>query len=127
MEKRVPQSLSNILIHIIFSTKNRAPLIPTETAPDLNRYVASISQGHGCPAHQIGGTQNHIHVCCSLARTQTCAKLVEEIKTGFSKWMKAKTPPLRGSGAEQPKRRVPAITGRPVAPWGQATGLRGQT
>jgi REP element-mobilizing transposase RayT len=85
----MPQSLSNILIHIIFSTKNRAPLIPTETAPELYRYMASISQAHCCGAHQIGGTENQAHLWCSLARTETCEKLVEEIKTGSSKWMKA--------------------------------------
>ena len=92
----MPQSLSNVLIHIVFSTKNRTPLIPAVIAPDLYRYLASISQAHGCPAHEIGGTENHVHICCSLARTQTCAKLVEEIKTGSSKWMKTKTPPAAG-------------------------------
>lgn len=92
----MPQSLSNVLIHIIFSTKDRAPLIPTESASGLYGYMASISRAHGCPAHQIGGTENHVHICCSLGRTQTCARLVEEIKTGSSKWMKAKIPPVPG-------------------------------
>jgi REP element-mobilizing transposase RayT len=71
-------------------------LIPAETASDLHRYLASISLTHGCPAHQVGGTRNHIHICCSLARTQTCAKLVEEIKTGSSKWMKTRIPRVAG-------------------------------
>ena len=90
----MPQSLSSVLIHIVFSTKNRVPLIPAEVASDLYRYMTSISRAHGCPAHQIGGTEDHVHICCSLARTQTCAKLVEEIKTGSSKWMKTKKPSL---------------------------------
>jgi putative transposase len=86
----MPQSLSNILLHIIFSTKNRMPLITSDNTSDLYAYIASISRAHGCPVHQIGGTENHIHICCSLARTQTCAKLVEEIKTGATKWIKTK-------------------------------------
>ncbi|MFB3880061.1 MAG: IS200/IS605 family transposase [Armatimonadota bacterium] len=86
----MPQSLSNILIHIVFSTKNREPLIARVIAPDLYRYIASISEAHHCPSHQLGGTEDHVHMCCSLARTQTCARLVEEVKTGSSKWMKGK-------------------------------------
>jgi putative transposase len=86
----MPQSLSNILLHIIFSTKNRVPLIPAEAALELYRYLASVSATHGCPAHKIGGTENHVHICCSLARTQTCAKLLEELKTDSSKWMKTR-------------------------------------
>jgi len=79
-----------------FSTKNRAPLIPTETSSDLYRYLAAIARAHDCPAHRIGGTENHVHICCSLSRTQSCAKLVEEIKTGSSKWMKTQVASAAG-------------------------------
>ena len=92
----MPQSLSNVLIHIIFSTKNRAPSIPAKITPDLYPYLASISRAHGCPTHQIGGTENHVHICCSLARTQTCGKLVQEVKAGSSKWLKTSDPPVAG-------------------------------
>jgi putative transposase len=85
----VPQSLANILLHIIFSTKDRARLIPAEATSDLYEYLAAISRAYACPAHEIGGTENHVHICCSLARTQTCARLIEEMKKGSSKWMKA--------------------------------------
>jgi putative transposase len=86
----VPQSLSNILLHIIFSTKGRVPLIPGEGSSELYRYLASVSAAQGCPAHKIGGTEDHVHICCSLARTQTCAKLLEELKTDSSKWMRTR-------------------------------------
>lgn len=84
------QSLSNILLHIVFSTKNRARLIVPTVASELYSYVATTSVAHGCPIHKIGGTEDHIHICCSLARTQTCANLVKEIKTGSSQWLKDK-------------------------------------
>jgi putative transposase len=92
----VPQSLANILLHIVFSTKDRAPLIPAEAASGLYEYPAAISRAYACPAHEVGGTEDHVHICCSLARTQTCANLVEEIKKGSSKWMKARTRPVMG-------------------------------
>jgi len=81
----MPQSLANILVHVIFSTKNRAPLILPETEDELYPYVASI-----CRAHAVGGTENHLHIACSLARTITVSRLIEEIKRSSSKWMKTK-------------------------------------
>ena len=86
----MPQSLANILIHIIFSTKNRDPLIRTEIEPELHPYIASICRACHCPAHEIGGTEDHIHVVCSLGRTTTVATLLEEVKKSTSKWIKTK-------------------------------------
>jgi putative transposase len=90
----VPQSLSSILLHIVFSTKHRARLIPAGIAPELHCYLAAVARDHGCPAHEIGGTEDHVHICCSLARVQSCAMLVEELKTCSSKWMKTKAAAL---------------------------------
>ncbi len=92
----MPQSLPNIILHIIFRTKDRAPLIPRTTAPDVYRYLAFISQAQGCPAHKIGGTKDHVQMCCFLARTQTCARPVAEIRTGSSRWMKTQAPSAAG-------------------------------
>ena len=84
------QSLANILLHIIFSTKNRAPWIPVDIEPELHPYLASICRAHRCPAHEIGGTEDHIHLVCSLARTTTVSSLLEEIRGSSSKWIKTK-------------------------------------
>ena len=89
----MPQSLSNILIHLIFSTKNRAPSIRPEVATELYRYLASICRACGCPAHEIGGTQEHVHIACSLSRTMAVSVLLEELKRSSSKWIKTKGPP----------------------------------
>ncbi len=86
----MPQSLANILLHIIFSTKNRAPWIPVDIEPELHPYLASICRAHRCPAHEIGGTDDHVHLVCSLARTTTVSSLLEEIKGSSSKWIKTK-------------------------------------
>ena len=82
------QSLSNVLLHLVFSTKNRHPWIDVEIDEELFKYTAGICRELGCPSHKIGAYDDHIHIACSLSRTIAISKLVEEIKTGSSKWIK---------------------------------------
>jgi putative transposase len=84
------QSLSNILVHVVFSTKGRRPLILPEIINDLHHYLVGIAQEYETPIHEIGGVEDHVHLLATLPRTQTLSKLVEEIKKGSSKWMKTK-------------------------------------
>jgi putative transposase len=86
----VSQSLSNILLHIVFSTKNRKPFIHQLVETELFKYVATACRTLDCPTHAVGGIDDHIHIACSLARTITVSKLVQEIKQDSSKWMKTK-------------------------------------
>lgn len=86
----MPQSLANVLLHIIFSTKNRVPWIPVDIERELHPYLATICRNHGCPSHEIGGTDDHIHIVCSLARTVTVSSLLAEVKASSSKWIKTK-------------------------------------
>ena len=86
----MPQSLSNILIHIVFSTKYRADLITPEIENELYPYIIGICKSLDCTAIKIGGTANHIHILCRLSRTISVSKLVEKIKTGTSKWIKTR-------------------------------------
>ena len=80
----MPQSLSNVYLHVIFSTKQRLALIPKSIRADLYSYISGICQNQGCPAQRVGGTEDHIHIACSLSRTLAISKLIEEIKTGSS-------------------------------------------
>lgn len=84
------QSLANVLVHIVFSTKNRAPFIKSDIENELFPYLASIFKARRSSAHQIGGTADHVHVICSLSRTITIANLLEEVKKSSSKWIKTK-------------------------------------
>ena len=86
----MPQSLSSILIHLIFSTKNREPFLTPEIDAELYPYLASILKAMKSPALIINGTSDHLHTLFSLSRVVTIADLVEEIKTESSKWIKAK-------------------------------------
>jgi len=86
----VAQSPANVLVHLIFSTKHRHPWIRPEVRSELHRYVAGICRKQGCPALDVGGTEDHVHILFSLSRTVTISKLDEEVKTGSSKWIKSK-------------------------------------
>ena len=86
----MPQSLSSILIHLIFSTKNREPFLRPEIDTELYPYLASIFKAMKSPALVINGTSDHLHTLCSLSRVVTIADLVEEVKTESSKWIKTK-------------------------------------
>jgi len=92
----MPQSLANILVHVIFSTKNRAPLIETEIEAELYPYLASICGTCKSPAHALGGTADHVHIALSLGRTIAISDLMEEIKRSSSKWIKTKGPQYKG-------------------------------
>lgn len=84
------QSLSNILLHIVFSTKNRRPWLDEEIETELSKYLATACRTLDCPAHAIGGADDHIHIACTLSHTIAVSKLVQEIKQDSSKWIKSK-------------------------------------
>ncbi len=85
----MPQSLSKILVHLIFSTKNREPLIAPEIRPRLYAYMVGILDNLKSPSVQTGGVADHVHVLLALGRTLSVAEVVEEVKKSSSKWMKA--------------------------------------
>ncbi len=84
----MPQSLSKIIVHIVFGTKYREKIIPKSRLQSLHAYMAGVCRHHSAEAYQVGGTEDHIHIACRLPRTVTVAKLVEEVKKASSKWMK---------------------------------------
>ena len=88
----MPQSLSSILIHLIFSTKNREPFISAAVEKELHPYMAKIFRGLKSPSLAIDGTTDHVHILFSLSRVMRIADLVEEVKTESSKWIKTKGP-----------------------------------
>ena len=86
----MPQSLSKVYIHIIFSTKHRNAFIQKETEPDLYDYLGGICKRIDCPPVQIGGHENHIHILCLLSRKIRQSELVQRLKQQSSKWIKTK-------------------------------------
>lgn len=86
----MPQSLSSILIHLVFSTKNREPFITPIIEAELHPYMAKIFRELKSPSLAIDGTSDHVHILFSLSRSISVADLVEELKTSTSKWIKTK-------------------------------------
>jgi len=86
----MPQSLSSVLIHLVFSTKNREPFLLPAVEAELHPYMATIFRDHDSPSLIIDGTTDHVHMLFVLGRTITIADVVEEVKTGSSKWVKTK-------------------------------------
>ena len=88
----MPQSLSHIVIHVIFSTKNRHPCLTEQVRPNLHAYLAAVARNTGCECYRAGGVEDHVHLAVRLARTVAPCELVEEIKTASSKWIKKQGP-----------------------------------
>jgi putative transposase len=85
----MPQSLSNVLLHVIFSTKDRTPLLKSpEIRNELHGYMIGTLKNLRCPSLKIGSVEDHVHILCQLSRTMAIAKLIEELKTGSSAWLK---------------------------------------
>ena len=90
----MPQSLSLIVIHVIFSTKERRPFLDPDMRPRLHAYLATVARNAGCEAYRVGGVSDHVHLAIRLSRTITVADLVETLKTASSKWVKTQSPDL---------------------------------
>jgi REP element-mobilizing transposase RayT len=63
-----------------------------KTQSDLHAYLAGACRNNGSDAYRVGGTENHIHIACSLPRSLTVSKLLEEIKKTSSAWVKRQYP-----------------------------------
>jgi putative transposase len=76
----MPQSLSKILVHLIFRPKHRWPLIAPTIPPRLHAYLEGILNHLNSPSLQTGGVSDDIHVLCALSRTIFPADLLEAVK-----------------------------------------------
>src|SRR5437899_1591616 len=93
----MPQSLAQIYVHVVFSTKERQPfLLEDAFRKQTHAYLAGICKQQGSPAVMIGGVADHMHILSRLGRTIDLATLVREIKRDSSKWIKESDPMLRG-------------------------------
>ena len=87
----MPQSLAQILVHLIFSTKNREPLLPDDLRDELHAYIGGIVENHKGTLLKAGSVADHVHLLIAHPRTCSPSELLQEIKTGSSKWLKTKS------------------------------------
>jgi REP element-mobilizing transposase RayT len=84
------QSLASVLVHLIYSTKNRHPFLTPEIDPELYAYQATIFRELESPALLINGTPDHVHALFRLSRKAALCDVIEEVKKRSSKWLKTK-------------------------------------
>jgi REP element-mobilizing transposase RayT len=85
----MPQSLSAVYLHVVFSTKERRPFLRDETVRTaLHAYLGGISKQLGCAPIIAGGVEDHVHLLARFGRTITQAEWVKELKRVSNLWLK---------------------------------------
>jgi REP element-mobilizing transposase RayT len=91
----MPQSLAQIYVHMVFSTKNRQPFLKDRSFRErTHAYLKGICDNQGSPSLRVGGTEDHVHILCRLSKTLDVATLIRELKRDSSKWIKEENPRL---------------------------------
>ena len=87
----MPQSLAQIYLHVVFSTKQRRPFSKDQSLRDeAHCYLGGICNRIDCPVLRVGGVADHVHVLCRLGRSISIAELIRELKRESSQWLKTK-------------------------------------
>ena len=92
----MPQSLAQIYVHFVFSTKERRPFLqdkPLRTR--LHAYLAGTCNGLDSPCLVAGGIKDHVHILCRFGRSRSVAETIKELKRESSLWIKKEAPQLR--------------------------------
>ena len=87
----MPQSLAQIYLHLVFSTKDRRPFfVDKAVRQEAHKYLGGTCNNLDCPVLNVGGPADHVHILCRLARTTSVADLVRELKRESSQCLKTK-------------------------------------
>ena len=91
----MPHALSNILVHLVFSTADRVPFLKDEKLrADMHHYLGGIVKHHGGNTIIVGGVADHVHLLFVQPKTMSLSELVRELKRGSSLWIKERKPAL---------------------------------
>jgi REP element-mobilizing transposase RayT len=82
------QSLANIIVHLVFSTKGRGQLLRDEERGELHAYITGILKNHDSPLLEINSVRDHIHILFVQSKNHAPAKIVEQLKSSSSCWIK---------------------------------------
>jgi REP element-mobilizing transposase RayT len=89
------QSLAKILLHLVFSTKERRPFLKDSIRRDeTHRYLGGILTHLDCQPLIVGGVEDHVHLLFAHSRTATVAEVIKELKRASTLWLKGKAPSL---------------------------------
>lgn len=88
----VPQSLSKVYIHLVFSTKDRARSLSGDICPELHLYLGGILKRCGCTPVEINTEPDHVHALFLLSRTETLSEIVGHLKKSSNDWLRMRGP-----------------------------------
>lgn len=86
------QSLANIVVHLVFSTKGRRPLLRDDERGELHAYIAGVLRNHDSALIEINSVRDHIHILLAQSKNHAPAKLVAQVKSASSGWIKTLNP-----------------------------------
>lgn len=91
----MPHSFTHILIHYIFSTKNREKFLAEDVRPRIFSYIGGIAKQNDIQPQIIGGIEDHVHMLLLIPKTLSIAKAIQLVKGGSSKWIHEAFPELK--------------------------------
>ena len=83
----MPSTYTNLLYHLVFSTKDRTPLITEDLQEELHRYIAGIIRAEGGVQLEIGGVEDHIHILARIKPAIAVSEVLAKVKANSSKWL----------------------------------------
>ena len=86
------QSLANIVVHLVFSVKDRRQLLRDPERGELHAYIAGILNNQGSPLIEMNSVRDHIHILFGQSKNHAPATIVREIKSASSAWIKTLDP-----------------------------------
>ena len=92
----MPGTYHCLKLHVVFSTKNRQPLLTADVRDRVHTYLAAIIRGERGVALQIGGVNDHVHVLLGWRTDQSIATLLRLLKSNSSRWIHERIPTLQG-------------------------------
>jgi len=94
----MPQSLAAVYLHVVFSTKNREPMIDPDLAARLFPYIGGVLRGNKNVLLTSGGMPDHVHLLISMGREQSISEMVGSLKSASSRWVHDTFPDRGGFG-----------------------------
>jgi len=88
----MPQSFTSLYFHLVFSTKQRQPLLDADLRPRLFEYIGGILRGRGGTLISAGGTADHVHLLALVAKTRSIVDTLRDVKANSSGWIHEEFP-----------------------------------
>jgi REP element-mobilizing transposase RayT len=89
------QSFTNLLYHLVFSTKHRQPIITSDVEGRVHRYIGGIVRGQGGIALEINGMPDHLHILAKLSQNKSIKDVLRDLKADSSGWIHDNFPGMK--------------------------------